>query len=369
MKQIDQKISNVQLAAVVISTIIGIGVLSLPSTVAKELGNDGWILIAASGIVACFLTYLISVITRTYPRKTLVEFGRELVTTPISDLISIIFCIYLVILGSFEVRLFAEVSKMFLLNRTPTEVIIITMLLSTSYIARYGIEGLSRMALLIIPIVIIPLFFLFLTLIPEMDFTNIFPMFRFKFINLIKGIPTTFFSFIGFEFLLIFMAFVDKPKESARYNVFSVAIVTVIYILVFFVTLLRFGSTELHHQIWPTLSLMKIIEFPGAFIENIEGIVMALWVLAAFTSLGPLLYIAALILSKVSRVDEHSYFVLPIIPIIYFLALIPDSLAHLYTYMDLFSFYLGTFITVIIPVIFIVIILIKKRRKRGGYKL
>ncbi|EOD01685.1 GerAB/ArcD/ProY family transporter [Caldisalinibacter kiritimatiensis] len=358
------KISSLQLSVLIVSTIIGVGILSLPSTASEKLNTDGWILIAVSGLIAAILTYLISYVGKLYTGKTLVEYGKDLMTAPVTYIVSIIFCIYFIVLTGFEVRLFAEVIKMFLLIKTPTEIIIITMLLATSYIVRCGVEALTRMALIILPLVLIPLFLLFLALVPEMNLTNIFPVFRFKIIDLIKAIPSVVFSFIGFELILFFSAFVDDQKKSIKYNVISIIIVTLIYILVFFVTILRFGAQEVAHQIWPTLSLMKIIDFPGAFVENVEGIVMALWVLAVFTSLAPVLYATSLILKRLFKLQEHSYFVLPFIPIIYFIALIPDNLAGLYKFMDIFTFYVGSFAAILVPFVLFILALFKKGRNR-----
>lgn len=362
----NNKISNIQLTALIIGTIVGVGVLSLPRMLAKSAGADGWILIIIGGALAGLLTFIISNVMKLYPGKTLPEFGRTLLTNPVADIISVIYAIYFIGLSGFLVRIFAEVVKMFLLADTPTEVIIVTMLLTTSYIARCGVEAIARMSLIMFPITIIVIILILITLLPSLDITNLFPMFRVGFKDIIKGVPDIFFSFIGFEYLFVYMAYVNKPKKSMKYNLISIGIVTFVYLVAFFMTLATFGVEELTHQLWPLLSMMKIIEIPGAFIENIEGVVMAVWVLIVFTTLGPSLFAEASLLSKVLKHKEHNYIVLLILPIIYIVALIPENLAAIYEYMDMFTYFLGTFVSVIMPVILLIVAWIKKGNKKGA---
>jgi len=360
----NDKISNLQMSALLSGTMLGVGVLSLPALLADNLKTDGWVLLIINGIIASILVIIINKVARLYPGKTFIQFGKELVTAPVANIILIIFAVYLIGLGAFAVRIFAEVVKMLLLSQTPTEFIIITMLLTTSYIARVGIEGLARMVTIVLPIVLIPIILILISALPDLDYTNLLPTFRFSLTDLLKGIPTTFFSFIGFEFLLIYLGFVDKPKESVKYSLLSIGAVTFTYLVAFFVTLAQFGEIELTHQLWPVLSLMKTIQIPGAFIENIEGVVMAIWVFGVFTSLAPVLYGIAVILSGLFKAKEHNYFVLPVIPIIYVLSLVPDNLASVYAYMDTFTNYLGTFATIVVPVVFFIAALFKGKRKK-----
>ena len=361
----NDKISSLQLAILLINTIIGVGVLSLPNTLAKNLKSDGWVLVIVSGILAIIFTIIVSKLMETYSGKTFVEFGKELVTTPVSFVVSIIFVVYFIGLSAFATRVLGEVVKMYLLLSTPIEVIIMTMLLTTTYAARCGVEVMARMSIIIIIAVSIPIAFLFVAVFMDIEINNLLPVFQFSIMDVIKGIPSVFFSFIGFEFLLIFMAYSANQKKSTKYNVFSIVIIMIIYIFNFMISLGQFGVDELTHQLWPTLSLSQTINIPGAFIENVEGIVMGIWVLIAFTSIAPALYGYSIILSTLFKHKEHKHFVLPLVPIIYIVSLIPDNLVMVYNYMDTFVNYVGTFSAVIVPLTYFIISRFKKNKKRG----
>jgi len=41
----NDKITNIQMMILTVSTVIGVGILSLPASLSQRLGNDGWLLI------------------------------------------------------------------------------------------------------------------------------------------------------------------------------------------------------------------------------------------------------------------------------------------------------------------------------------
>lgn len=361
----NDKITNGQNMFVLIATMIGVGILSLPRSLVEEFGTDGWITIIWGGIIVSILTIIMTKLLQMYEGKTMVEIGRELVPTPIASIISILNAIRYIVASSYVVRIFAEVVKMFLLNNTPTEVVIISILLTSSYLARKGIESIGRIMQLIIPIVIIPLVLLLLPIMTEINIENALPIFRTNILDIMKGSRLIFFSYLGFEVITYTMPYIKKSKNSLKYSLMAVWSVTGIYTLTFFITLTRFGKDEMLHLLWPTLSLMKTIDIPGIFIENVEGIVMSLWVFMVFATIVTYHYFTALIVSKVTREKGSRHFVLPVVPIIYFLSLIPDNIAITYDYVDVFIKYVGTFTVVIVPIVYYLIAIFKNRKKTG----
>ncbi|HQA48858.1 MAG TPA: GerAB/ArcD/ProY family transporter, partial [Bacillota bacterium] len=118
-----EKITSNQLMAIMLSTIIGIGILTLPRTVTEAAGPDGWMLVLAGGVVAIILSVVISRLGLMFPGKTVVEYSGDIITKPLGIIFSLGFFTYYVLFCAFEARVFAEVTKQFLLDRTPAEAI------------------------------------------------------------------------------------------------------------------------------------------------------------------------------------------------------------------------------------------------------
>ena len=135
----------------------------------------------------------------------------------------------------------------------------------------------------------------------------------------------------------------------------SLAAVTFMYTLVVIATMATFGMVEVQRIIWPAFSMYRVITVPGAFIENVHGVMMAIWVVAVYTTLAVFFFAAVILLSRLLGLKEHSFIVLPLAFLIYFLALVPGNISQVYSYLDAFSVYMGVPLCFILPVfIFIV---------------
>jgi spore germination protein (amino acid permease) len=357
----NDKISENQTTILLFTTMLGAGILSLSADVAKAAGPNALIVILLGGILALILARFIGYIASKFPTETFVEYSAKLMTKPVSVILSIFLVAYFLIFCSLNLRIFAEVTKSYLLNSTPVEVIMITMLFTSGYIVRYGIEPIARLSEILFPIMVIPMMIIFLPTITDLDLSNFLPILRISFLNLLKGILSTTYSFIGFEILYVIFPYIQmgtKFKKSINISFFSIIF---FYIYVTFYTIGIFGYKETSVQLWPLLTVIKSINFPGFFIENLESLIMGIWTFAVFTSISAFHYAATLTLSKLIKAREHTYLVIPLIPIIYFMALIPDSIVEVYKYASYASI-LTLFFVVILPIL---MFLAMKLRDKG----
>lgn len=358
----EHKISNGQLKALIITANVGVGILSLPSTVADIMNNAGWIAIILGGLATLPFVYIMNKLAEMYRGRIFYEYGKEIVGNTLFKIFNVVYLTYFLVFLAFVVRIFGEVIEAYLLQNTPIEVIMFTMLLATSYIGRSDIESLSRMAFLILPIIaLITIFFVILSL-PTLDFTNVLPAFRFNIKDVPKGVVTVFFSYVGFEIILIALAYVEDSKSALKTSFLSIFYTTIIYLVTFFITLSQFGIHELKKQIWPSISIMREIEVPGFFIENLDGLVMAAWVLIVFATMGPLMYGGGVVLSSIFNTKKYNFFVIPIIPIVMIIALIPENVTQVYLNMELVVRILAVFSIIIAPTILLIISFLKRRK-------
>ena len=132
----DTKISSNQIKGLIITSVLGVGVLSLPNNLVVIMGLDGWIPIILAGILVVGMIFIIVKIFDYFPDKDIFEISKTTLGTIISTIYQIIFIIYTVILLAYISRTLGEVIRAFLLENTPIEVIIFAFILVTSYISR-----------------------------------------------------------------------------------------------------------------------------------------------------------------------------------------------------------------------------------------
>lgn len=361
--QENKKISNKQIRALMVSTIIGIGILTLPNVIVLELGNDGWIGIILGGLLMLPSIIAINKIFQLYPDRDFFEIGKIVLGKWILNIFLILSLVYLIASMSLISRNLGEITKAFLLETTPIEVIIISFILTTSYIARSEIEIISRAAYHIYPIILGFIIFLIIVTLPDIDLSNALPAFQLDIGKLPKAIMISFFSYLGFEILLFSIPYVEDKRKTLKSSLVGIGLVIFINVLIFFITLSQYGSHYLGRQIFPTLSVIKEVDLPGLFIENLDGLAMAFWVLIVFASMAPIYYITGKILSKIISTKDHSLFILPLLPIIYILSLMPQNIIQVSSSLGNIINYSGFVSVVIMPIIIYIVGYLKTRKE------
>lgn len=360
----NNKINKTQLAVIFINSVLGVEALSLPNRLSEKVGTDGWIVIIAAGIISIFLVAMINSVAVKYPGKSMVEFGRELVPSPIANIISLIYMIEFIIIGGVILKFFNEVMNIFLLSKTPFQVINITILLLAIYMVRSGIEAMGRFFMIATIILLIPIIVTGVSILPDINISNFYPVFYINKIELLKTIPQTISSYSGFQILFFITFFVKEDKKSLKkYEIISMIIVIITYLLIYLVTLGKYGASKLEYQLWPVMSLMRSIQIPSAFLENIDALVMSVWMVSVFTSLSVALYGSSFIFSRFLKADEMKPFVIPIAVLIYFIGSLPENLAQKIAYSDRAVNMTSIITLLIVPTLYFIISKIKEKKQ------
>lgn len=356
----DPKISHIQLRGLIISTTIGVGVLSMQSSLAREMGSDGWIAILITGILMIPLLLIYNQIFKLYPGKDFFEIGRSTLGFLFYLVLLVLLC-YLVLISSTVARNLGELIKTFLLQNTPVQIIILVFIIATSYIATHEIDTIARASYFIYPIIIIFAVFIVIISLPKADFTNILPVFQTDFTSLIKGVRESLFSFYGLEMVLFAIPFVEEKDKIFKSEAIGVFTVIAIYISLYIMTLSHFSIEQIQNRNYPVVFLVRQLDLPGFFLENLDGIVIALWVLVVFASMAPLYFGAGKILSKMFKTKSHKYFIWGLIPVIYYVSLIPKNYIELVTEMSKYLNIAALLAVFVLPLLMLIVGYIRKK--------
>ncbi|MGE5703583.1 MAG: GerAB/ArcD/ProY family transporter, partial [Clostridia bacterium] len=275
----DDKISSRQLSISISSVIIAVGVVTMPRTAVKVVGTaDVWITLLLSGAIAMMIVYLCTKLMQRYPGQTFFEYNQRIVGKALGMLISFFFSCYWLMLAAYEARMNAEVIRFLLLERTPIEVTILSFMLVALYIVIKGQNPLVRLAHLVFPLTTIVLLTILLLGINKFHGSNFLPVASEGVWPIVKGIPVTSILYLGFEAILILGASVQDISKLPRAGLVGVFIPIVIYVITFVLVIGILSPEEVMTLVWPTIEVIKDIEFPGAFFANFEIVFIVVWV-------------------------------------------------------------------------------------------
>lgn len=355
-------ISPYQIAMIIIMTVISVGVFSIAADAANAAGPDGWLAVALSGAINLLAVLIIVKLNSKFPGKTFAEYSQTVMGIILGKVLTALFAIYLLLVIAYVTRAFTEVVKMFLLFRTPTEVIMLSLILVCTYIVRGGAECIGRINELVFPILFIPFFIILMFGLPMMDFSNLRPILQTPPAKMLTSIPALIFNFGGIEVILFYIGFMKDPKKAYKPAIISVLFITLFLVMITVFCIATFGSNAVTQFIWPLLNYIRAISLPGLFIERLDGVILSLWILTVFTTIVSAYFIVSYSISKVVGTKEQKQYVLPLAIPIYYLSLQPDSLAELYEWGSVIFPYAITYFLYVIP---IVLLLIAKLRKLG----
>ncbi|WP_216827557.1 GerAB/ArcD/ProY family transporter [Alkalihalobacterium elongatum] len=331
----DYEISPIEMGISLTSLIFGVGILTLPRTLANEVGTtDGWISILLAGFISIGLIYLYTQLQKNFPNRTYLQFLAEgKIGKWVAKFMGILFTIYLVVLVSIQARILAMAVKMYLIDQTPSEVLVAIILLLITYAVSKGVQGIIHIHLMFTPFIFVALFTIMIFNFNEAQFDRLLPVMSEGISPVLYGVLPPMFSFAGVFLLFFFMAYMkESDLRSGTISLFMLA-TTLIYA---FLTITAYGVFGLEMTMvitFPAVELAKEIELIGAFIERFESIFLTIYIMAIFTSMANILFVIHQIFKEqfIQSQKMQTYLPAMLIFLIFLIAFIPNSFTEMQT--------------------------------------
>lgn len=359
-------ITSYGLFSTIVVTTIGIGIFSYPRTMAETVGNDGWFVTIIAGLISFAMLNTIWIVVKRNDFNHLSYMVRDRAGRVGGDLIMLALAVYHLIGISLGMRAFAEVVKMYLLEKTPTEFLLLITILTGAYLIRGGLGNLVKFNEVSLMLMFIPMFIILLFLFNITDFTNLLPVFNNNPENYINGLIGSSFSFGGLSIALMMTPFLRDRREGHKIMRRSITFITLFYVIVVVLTIAVFSKYAAKDLLWPTITMIKSINLQGAFLERWEGVVMALWVIYYFTTFINGFYFTAYITKEVFILGDLKISSLVIIPFIYIIAMYPDNISEVFSISDRLMPTLTLITFIVIPILLLMISKGSRHRARGG---
>lgn len=268
------EITSKQLIFMVVGSEIATGILSLPRTLSAEAGQHAWIAVIAGALVPLTSIYLISTLYRGFTDPDFVSVSRILLGKVLGNFLVITFVLYIIFFQGIVVRIFAEITKIFLLPRTPLYIILFFILLPVYYAVSKGGRVVGRLNEILFWILLMNLLVL-LILIPLGDYTLLLPLGGIDYAGLLKATRESFYSYTGVEVLLVLYVMVGKEEEVFKAAVTGQVIVVILYLFTVIISLLIFGFESIQYLTWPVLNLLSVEHI--AVLERLEIVFLLFW--------------------------------------------------------------------------------------------
>lgn len=364
------KINSYQFLVLVILFTIGTSILLGPSALATEAKQDAWIAALLGTGIGLLIVWLFTKIGLWFPNLTFVQMNEILFGKWIGKAFSVLF-IFMTLL--YTVSLLYH-SGSFLtthvIPNTPMAATNILMALILVMAIRLGLETIARSAEIFFVVFSLLLIFLVIFIAPEIKFENIEPIFEGSIKSIAQSslILVVVSSVNAVSLLMIFPAFINKPKNAKKIfligSLIGGIVVSIITILCIFVL----GSDATARQVYPSYGLAKKINI-GDFVTRIEALMAALWIIGLFIKM--VIYFLASVygLAQILNLKDYRPLTYPLGMIVVVLSLVIFPNVMLQQQFDrVTGLYFSLTIGFLLPILMVIVYAIRKKQLKKDAK-
>ena len=355
------KISARQIMLLLILQMFNMGILILPKICVMYAGRNGYILPLIAIIIGIIYLLCIVGLTNRFPRSTFAEITEQVLPLWIARILIFIFTIKLVVSLGLELRLFGQMISQVMLEDTPLDVIILAMVLAIAYLAKSGMETVARMGEILSYFVFIPLIIIILVVSTKVNYREMMPFFQTDVTNVCKGTAIVSLWFMPLELLLITAGLMRSPKRAFKSGVIAIIFVGILEAILVLFTVCKVGVNETGEQIWPLITLMRSIGTENSVVDKQEIIIIMLWVFTTFIYAAVSMSAITILLGRTFKFKRENVFVLPIMVIVYFIAVLPIGLTTIFRYYMEFRYYYGIWFLIPVPIVLLMIAMIRRK--------
>ncbi len=241
--------------------------------------------------------------------------------------------------------------------------IILTFIIVICITLHHRFSSIAKVNLLIIPLVVISIIFLFVANIKNFSLDNIFPIFGDGLFNTFVTGLGNLGAFGGITLLYFLPPYLKEPQKMKKIYLTSIILGTIYFILCISIILFMFISLMYTNQIMPLYSAARHIEF-GNFFQRLESIFLLIWILQMVCYLSIVAKISISIFKKITNISDEKPVIFVFGLLIFAISLLPNNYAISKFIENYIYHYMVIIISIFLGISILLLAYFKKRRKK-----
>jgi spore germination protein KB len=339
--------------------------LSYPQQMVARGAQAAWMIPLISMLFALFFFALMGRIVRKYGQGSFYpqRGGRGI---GVGLIAGSLFVSYFVLVTASEMRQFTETVVTTVLPKTPVGFVALPFLLVITYFAYMGIEGLTRVAFVTGPWLLLGLVLLLLTNLNWAHPAYLLPFWG-------NGLEETLVQGVHFSsmysniLILSLLAPLLREKEDVfKVGTQSIVTVTCIYALVALVFVMVFTAEAAGKMPFPLYQFARLI-YLGRFFQRLESAFVFIWVACAVIKMATGLWICSYLTANIWKMPAYRPLVLAFALIIFALSFLPKNFPETLRYDVTYLLDWGWIFVLVLPT-WIVLLANRSKRKEEAHE-
>lgn len=288
------KISGLQLYWLMVSLIPGLSILLTLAPSIAEAGQDAWISVTIAGLAGLGVMFIAVKISLLYPGQSFVQYSRTILGSWLGKIIVLPYFVMWYSVDGIILRNASDFVYIALFNATPLSVLsILLLILSVYVIYTGGIEGIARCAEIIGPLIVLMILGTCILSINHLDWKQITPVYADSGLaSILKGaVPPLAFYCDTFLFIMVF-CFLSNYRHALSRTMWGMAVSATLTVLATVMVIMTFGPNLSAGMWFPFFNMTRFIS-ALEFIQNIDILVVIIWMFSVFIKLSLYLFVTA----------------------------------------------------------------------------
>lgn len=291
-----------------------------PKYAAAKASQAGWLSPLVSAVPFIMLILIIDFLLKKHKGKSMSEIISSVFGKYLGKLVLVLYLLWAVLIAALYLRYYAERLTSSIYPSINNSVLIILTLIPIAYMLRSGFTVIARMSEILLPFIGAMLIMLAVFLLPKVRADNLLPVYFNDIVPIFKGSYATS-GILSYLFLLFFLS--DKLvnlKSFKKFGYIAAFVNISSIIIVILVTIGVLGSSTASRAPLPVLITVKQITIMDT-IENIEAIIVAVWIFADFTLIATMLVIILNLIKSIFKLSDTRSLINILAILIYFLSM------------------------------------------------
>ena len=320
------KVGTVEAIMLILTIVVTHTMLSLPSDILSSYKSASLLNVIFVSILAIFIAYFIYSLFKNFPGLDIIDISEFIGGKVFKNIVGIIFIAYFIVSASLLLRNFCESLKIIYYPMTNIVFIIALFIIAVCLANRLDFNATLKTNLIILPIVLASVLFLFFANMNKFTPQRIFPILGEGLIDTFALGISNLASFGGIAYLYFLPPLLQEPEKFKKIALTSIVISALYLILVVATLLFIFSFFISASEISPLYNATRYIEF-GSFFQRLESIFLLLWILAFACYLSIATKFAMNVFKKLTNIDTKKPLIDVFGLLIFSIALLPKNFA------------------------------------------
>jgi spore germination protein KB len=358
------KISGYQLFWLIFTMEFGMTAIFTLSSSVFLAKQDAWISLILATLICLFTTFVAVKLSLLYPEQTFIQYSQSILGKWLGKIILVPYFLMWVSVTGIILREYADFVFIALFSSTPLWIVILIMLGAIVYVTYTGgLRSIGRCSEIIGPITVAGSILIFIFSVKDWEWLRILPVYsNTGFLHIVKGslIPA---SFLAESFMVVMLiAFMSKPQRAMISSLFGVAAASVAVLAMTMIVIMVFGPNLPAKFIYPLYSAVSYISVMD-FIQNVDVLVVLLWIIGIFIKLSLYLFITSYGTAQLFHIKKWKHTIWFIAPIVFVISLLPRNTNDTMNYADFWLAVIFPVNLLCIPLLLWIIGTIRKKNR------